>query len=152
MALIRWSNDPIQMFDDMQKQMDDLWSQLGSTGVSKHATSFPTTDVYTNDDKELVVESQLAGFNEDEIDVDVHNNVLEIKAQKEEKEESDKEDKKYFVRESSSSFYRSFQLPKHVDSENIEAHFEDGVLKIVAPFKELPEPKKISIKSKKSKK
>jgi len=62
-----------------------------------------------------------------------------------------KEDKgkKYVVRESSSSFYRSVQLPERAYTDAIEAHLEDGVLKVVVPVTPAPEPKKIAVKAKK---
>jgi len=53
------------------------------------------------------------------------------------------------VRESSSSFYRRIALPKRADADKIEAHLDDGVLKVSVPLTPLPEPKKIAISSKK---
>jgi HSP20 family protein len=105
--------------------------------------TLPTTDVYTHDDKELVVEAHLPNFDQKDINIQIDNGVLVIQAEKHEKEE-DKE-KKYVVRESSSSFYRRIALPERADSGDINAHLEDGVLKVRVPLKTLPEPKKIAI-------
>jgi HSP20 family protein len=129
----------------LQKQFfGDDWS----TSLSSVVT-LPTTDVYTNEDKELIVEAHMPNFDEKDIDVHVENGTLVIRAEKHEKEEDKK--KKYVVRESSSSFYRSVRLPKHADQDSIEADMSEGVLKVIVPFKELPEPKKISVKSKSKK-
>jgi len=49
------------------------------------------------------------------------------------------------VRESHESFYRSIQLPKVADGDHVAAHFDNGVLKVTVPFKELPTPKKVAI-------
>lgn len=138
-GVTRW--DPFAEMRALQKQFfgDDWTSNLTST------VSLPTTDVYTNEDKELVVEAHMPNFNEKDINVHVENGNLVIQAEKHEKEEDKK--KKYVVRESSSSFYRSVRLPKHADQEKIEADMKDGVLKVTVPFKELPQPKKIAIKS-----
>jgi HSP20 family protein len=106
--------------------------------------------VYTNEDKELVVEAHMPNFEDKDIDVHVENGALVISAEKHEKEEDKK--KNYVVRESSSSFYRSVRLPKHADPDNIEADMHEGVLTVKVPIKELPQPKKIAIKSKSSKK
>ena len=113
----------------------------------KTLAALPTTDVYTNDDKELVVEAHMPNFSEKDVDVHVENGYLVVRAEKHEKEEDKK--KKYVVRESSSSFYRRVMLPKHADQDKIDAEMKDGVLKVMVPFKELPEPKKISVRSKK---
>ncbi len=106
----------------------------------------PTTDVYTEDDKQLVVEAHLPKFDEKDVEVHVDGGVLVISAEKHE-QEKDKA-KKYVVRESSSSFYRRIQLPKAADVDKIDGDMKDGVLKVVVPFKELPAPKKITIKKK----
>lgn len=137
--LAKW--DPFAEMRSLQKQFfGNDWSDSLAT-----AMSLPTTDVYTNEDKELVVEAHMPNFEDQNIDVHVENGNLIIRAEKHESEEDKK--KKYVVRESSSSFYRSVRLPKHADQDNIEADMHEGVLKVVVPFKELPQPKKIAVKS-----
>lgn len=103
-----------------------------------------TTDVYTVDDKQMVVEAHLPHFSEDDVNISVENGDLVIQAEKHEREED--KGKKYVVRESSSSFYRRIRLPQQVDQDGIEADMENGVLKVTVPFKSLPEPKKVAIK------
>ena len=105
----------------------------------------PTTDVYTEDDKQLTVEAHLPNFEEKDIDISLDKDSLIIRAECHEKEEDKK--KKYVVRESSSSFYRRIRLPEAANTGKIEARMQGGVLKVVVPFKELPAPKKIAIKA-----
>jgi len=133
--------DPFAELDALQRQFfgDDFMTPLRTGRV-------PTTDVYTEDDKQLTVEAHLPNFEDKDIDVHVDNGALVISAERHEKEEDKK--KKYIVRESSSSFYRRIQLPERANADAIDAHFTDGVLKVAVPFKELPAPKKIAIKAK----
>jgi len=140
--LVRY--DPFAQLDALQKQFfgDDLLPPF--TGVN-----IPTTDVYTSGDKELIVEAHLPNFEQDDINISIDNDSLVVQAEKHEKEED--KDKKYVVRESSSSFYRRLQLPERANANNIEAHLDDGVLKVKIPLEPLPEPKKIEVKSKGSK-
>ena len=139
--LVRW--DPFEEMRSLQKQFfNDDW-----LSAPLKQLNLPTTDVYTNEDKELVVEAHMPNFAEKDVDVHVENGNLVIRAEKHEKQEDKK--KKYVLRESSSSFYRSVRLPKHADQDAINAHMEDGVLRVSVPFKELPKPKKITVKSKK---
>jgi HSP20 family protein len=139
MALVRW--DPFAELDSLQNQLDN-WP---SVAASQHSLQLaPVTDIFTEDDKQLTVEVHLPNFTDREVDMDVHERTLTIKAEHHEKEE-DKKKRHYLVRESSQSFYRSISLPKHADEDNIKAHFNDGVLKVTVPFKELPKPKKIAI-------
>lgn len=132
--------DPFEEMRSLQKQFfgDDLWAPL-----RQHMA---TTDVYTEDDKQLTVEAHLPHFNEKDVDISVDRGFLTIRAEKHEREEDKK--KKYVVRESSSSFYRRVQLPEQADANKVEARMEDGILKVKVPFKELPAPKKIAIKTK----
>lgn len=132
--------DPFAEMQALQRQFfgDDLFGSLKS--------QMPTTDVYTEDDKQLTVEAHLPNFDEKDIDISLDNDVLVIRAERHEQEKDKK--KKYVIRESSSSFYRRIQLPQAANKEAIEAHMKDGVLKVVVPFRELPAPKKIAIKAK----
>jgi len=136
--LMRW--DPFAELSALQKQFfgDDFMSPLKGVNI-------PTTDVYTKDGQ-LTVEAHLPNFEQRDVDIRVDNHALVISAERHEKEED--KDKKYVVRESSSSFYRRITLPERADSEKIEAHLDDGVLKVSVPLTPLPEPKKIAISSK----
>ena len=137
--LVRW--DPFTELSALQKQFfgDDWMTPLKGVNI-------PTTDVFTKDNQ-LVVEAHLPNFEQDDVNVQVEENALVISAEKHEKEKD--KDKKYVVRESSSSFYRRITLPKRADADKIEADLKDGVLKVHIPLAPLPEPKKIAIASKK---
>lgn len=141
--LVRY--DPLAELGALQKQFfgDDWLSPIKGINI-------PTTDVYTNKDDQLIVEAHLPNFDQNDINIQVDNGTLIVQAEKHEKEED--KDKKYVIRESSSSFYRRVQLPERADAEHIEAHLNDGILKVSVPLAPLPEPKKIAINTKISKK
>lgn len=103
----------------------------------------PTTDVYTEDDKQLTVEAHLPDFQQKDISVDIDRGALVIQAEKHEKEEDAK--KKYVIRESSSSFYRRITLPEQAEPSKVQAHFTNGVLKVTIPFAETASPTKVAI-------
>jgi HSP20 family protein len=130
--------DPFAELDELQKQLftDGIFASPGES-------SFPTTDVYTEDDKQLTVEAHLPDFAEKDINVSIDQGALIIQAEKHETEKDKR--KKYVVRESSSSFYRRITLPQQADDTSISAEFRHGVLKITVPFNELPSPRKIAI-------
>ncbi len=140
MAIVRF--DPFQEMTALQRQFfgEDWFSPVRNNAF------LAATDIYTNKDKELVVEAHLPHFEDKDVDVSIDRGTLEIRAEKHEQEED--KDKKYVVRESSSSFYRRIKLPSHADEAKVEAKLEHGVLKVTIPFKELPKPTKISIKKK----
>lgn len=140
--LMRW--DPFAELNALQKQFfgDDWMTPM-------RGVSIPTTDVYTKDDKELVVEAHLPNFDEQDIDVHVENGALIVQAESHEKEED--KSKRYVVRESSRSFYRRIQLPERAVEDDIDARMDNGVLKVVVPLRELPAPRRIAIKAKNKK-
>lgn len=130
--------NPLAELDALQKQLfgEDFFTAF-------RGVAMPTTDVYTEGDRRLVVEAHLPNFDENDITISIDEGALIVQAEKRQKEED--ADKKYMVRESSSSFYRRISLPERADEDSIEANFMNGVLKVVVPFKELASPKKIAI-------
>jgi HSP20 family protein len=80
-------------------------------------------------DKEFFVELAAPGLNKKDFTVGIENGMLTISAEKKvEKEEKEKE----FTRKefSYTNFSRSFMLPENVNEEKVEAHYEDGILKL----------------------
>ena len=140
--LVRW--DPFAELSVLQKQFfGDDWM------TSFKGVNIPTTDVYTKDNQ-LKVEAHLPNFEQGDVNIQVEGGALVISAERHEKEED--KDKKYVVRESSSSFYRRIALPERANTDKIEAHLDDGVLKVSIPLTPLPEPKKIAIAASNKKK
>lgn len=136
--LVRW--DPFSELSSLQKQFfgDDIMSVFKGVNI-------PTTDVYTKNNT-MVVEAHLPNFEQQDIAIQVDGNALVISAERHEKEED--KTKKYVVRESSSSFYRRVTLPDRANLDKVDARLDDGVLTVSVPLNPLPEPKKISVKSK----
>lgn len=133
--------DPFAEMQALQRQFfsDDWFSPIKSMQM-------PMMDVFTTkDDKELHIEAHLPNFEQKDIEVSVDKGNLIIRAERHE-EEKDK-DKKYIVRESSSSFYRSIRLPEAVNEDSIKAKMKDGILNVSIEFKELPKPKQIKIEA-----
>lgn len=140
--IVRW-NDPFAELSNLHSHLDDMFNNFFSAPLAD-VHGAPTMDVYTEDDKQLVAEVSLPGFDKGDIDINVREGVLEIRGEKHEKEEGKKK-RNYMVRESHASFYRSIALPKQARGDEVKANFENGVLKVIVPFKELPKPKKIAI-------
>lgn len=144
MAIVRW-NDPFAGLTTMHSQLDDLFNNFFSANLQP-AAGAPAMDVYTEDDnKALVAEVHVPGFTKDDIEVNVHDGVLELKGEKHQKTEDTDKKRSYMMRESHASFYRSIALPRAADGDSVEAQFVNGVLKVRVPFKELPAARRITI-------
>ncbi len=104
----------------------------------------PSLDIYSEDDKHMVLEMQAPGFDQKDIDINVRNGVLEITG--EASSSNDQSDKKrsYMMRESRASFARRVVLPEGASADNISAELDKGILKIIVPV-ERPEARKVEI-------
>ena len=144
-SLITW--DPFRELDDMTERMNRLFSRsLAGTGTG--LATMPATDIYEEDGK-LVIETALPNFNDDEVDVQINQDRLEIKA--EHKSENEKKERNYLRRESSqASYYRQFMLPQDVNTDSANAKFENGVLCVTFDRKELPQPKSLQLQGRKA--
>jgi HSP20 family protein len=146
MADLMRFRDPLRGINNLQRQMDDMFDNLMSRNWPMAVGNMPTMDVYTEEDKQMVAEVHAPGYSKDDIEISINEGVLEIRGEKAEKEE-DKKKKSYMVQESATSFYRRMVLPRQADADKVDAQFDNGVLKVIVPFKELPKPKKVDIKS-----
>lgn len=145
-GLTRW--DPFAGLTTVHSQIDDMFNDFFNTNWTGSGQATPAMDVYTeNSDKELVAEVHAPGFGKDDIEVSVNGGMLEIRGEKHEHDKDKKRKRNYMVRESHASFYRSVALPKAADGEGVKAHFENGVLKVRVPMKQLPQPKRIAIEA-----
>ena len=99
-----------------------------------HASNLMKTDIKEFDDK-YEVEIDLPGFKKDEIKAELNNGYLTVSAAK--GLDEDKEDKKtgkYIRRERyEGQCSRSFYVGESVQAKDVNAKFEDGILKISVP-------------------
>ncbi|REE00549.1 Hsp20/alpha crystallin family protein [Marinoscillum furvescens] len=113
---------------------------------SKSTASFtPQVDV-AESDKAFEIQFHIPGVKKNDIKIDVDDDRLTVSGER--KIANEKNDKNYHSVESYyGTFSRSFYLPDSVNSDKIDASYEDGVLNIVVPKDEKKVTKKtISIK------
>lgn len=104
-------------------------------------------DIYETDDS-VVVEAQVPGIKEEDVQVTVEGNILTISAEHEEKEEEKDKKKTVYKSTRQTSFHYSTTLPRMVNAAKAEAEVEKGVVKVTIPKAEEEKPKKIVIKKK----
>ncbi len=150
--IVRW-DDPFAGLTSLHSQLDDMFNNFfADVPAASTVHGIPAMDVYAEGDKQLVAEVHAPGFDKDDVEVNIHNGIMEIKGEKSEKTEDTKDKKRsYMVHESHASFYRRLVLPEYADTDHIDAQFENGMLKVTVPFKELPKPKKVAISAGKKK-
>jgi HSP20 family protein len=103
----------------------------------------PALDVFEEGDN-LVVEAHLPGLKPDDLDVNVERGVLTISGQSETEEE--RKGRNYLLREKRSGrFSRSLQLPSTYRTEECQASFDNGVLRLSFPKAEEAKPRRIQL-------
>lgn len=98
-------------------------------------------DIYEKDG-DYHIEMDVPGFDKNEIKIEAKKDYLTITAEKSEEKDDERDNKNYIHRERSYGKYqRSFYL-HDLDSDKVNAEFNNGVLNITVPKKEEKEDKK----------
>ena len=147
-VLTRW--DPFREFSTMQdrmSRMNRLFRESYSPEGPEEAlttTSFaPPVDIY-EDEHNITLKIEVPGIDEKDIDVRIENNTLTVHGERKiEKEETEENFRR--VERQYGSFTRSFTLPSSVDSGQVSAHYDNGVLKIKLAKKAEAKPKQIKV-------
>jgi HSP20 family protein len=95
------------------------------------AAAAPSVDVRETP-TEFVVEAELPGMEEKDINVTLNNGVLTLKGEKKSEREEKKENY-HLMERSYGSFQRTLQLGDTIDPDKVKAAFDKGVLKITLP-------------------
>lgn len=135
MTLKLYGKDPLKMFEDVfNERLTPFISSMGSMMA-------PTFKVdISEDEKAIYLSADIPGVKKEDVKVTIEDDVISICAERTQEEEEKK--KNYHrVERSWGSLSRSFTIGENVDSDNITANYDNGVLKIVVPKKE-PEEKK----------
>ena len=147
MAITRW--DPFREVVALQNRMNSLFRDLNDGDSPLTTASFvPAVDIY-EDAQKVMLKLEVPGIEEKDLDVRVENNTLTVKGERKfEKEE--KEENFHRIERRYGSFYRAFTLPSTVETENVKASYDAGVLKLELKKKAEAQPKQIKINVDKS--
>lgn len=103
-------------------------------------------DMY-EEDNNLMVKAPMPGIKPEELNIQVHDDMLTITG--EAKKEEERKERNYYLREQRyGRFERKVELPYPVLIDKAEAIFENGVLRLTLPRAEKTPVKQIPVKSK----
>ena len=103
----------------------------------------PPVNVY-EDEHNITLKIEVPGIDEKEINISIENNTLTVHGERR-FEKDEKEENFHRVERMYGSFTRSFTLPNTVETEQVTAHYEKGVLKIRLAKKAEAKPKLIKV-------
>lgn len=112
-------------------------------GLLGHVSSLPL-DIYHSPDA-LTIRANIPGAKPEEVNVSVTGDTLTIKGEIKDEAEVKRED--YIYRERRfGTFGRSITLPDGLDTDKVEAKFDNGMLTLTIPKAEEIKPRQIKIK------
>ena len=123
---------------DINDLFDHFWN--GDLLGSRHNMHL---DIIEEDDSYRVM-ADMPGINEKDIEITCGHNYLTVSA----KREHTHKDKKHHAQERYyGAMQRTISLPDDVNTDNIQAKYQNGVLALHIPKSEAHKPKKITIQS-----
>lgn len=127
---------------EMDRFFSDVWgTQLADRDFSGHW--LPACDIEEEKDHYLL-SVDLPGVSKDAVKLELHENQLLISGERSETKKQEAEGR-YYSERRYGKFERAFRLPEGIDSSRVEAHHENGVLRVYVPKAEVKKPKQIEI-------
>ena len=125
------------LFDDWMDDFDKAKKKKRNPLYGKNAKNMMKTDVREHD-KGYELDVDLPGFKKDEINIGLENGYLTISASKGlDKDEEDKKGKYIRKERYAGAMQRSFYVGDGITQEDVKAKYEDGILKISIPKKDV---------------
>lgn len=137
-------------FEELRRMREKIDRVLGELERGKKLPSlgdfmdFPV-DVIDEEDKIRTI-AELPGFKKEDIDISIEDRYLNIRAEREDEKEDEGKGKEYLRRERSSGMIqRRILLPQEINTENVKATYNNGILEVTLPKAEIKTRKKIDI-------
>ena len=144
-----YMNKAMTNYNGERSVFDVLFDDFGRTMLGKDLVKNemnPAVDVRETE-KGYLMEVDLPGYTENEIDINVKDRILTLSCKKEKDEE--KKEGGYLIKErNSSEFKRRFNFSDDIDEKAISATFENGVLEVNIPKKAETKPVQVEVKRK----
>lgn len=135
MTLVKVNNNLSRSLDGMMKELFNEFPTTVAKTFREDVLNFPPVNIVEKP-ASYQVELSAPGFEKADFAIKLEGNILNISTDKKEetKEENDKVIRKEFTYK---GFKRSFTIDEKIDAENIAAKYENGILKLELPKKEI---------------
>jgi HSP20 family protein len=136
--------DPFRELRRLQSEMDRVMGALSGPGQLAAAGAFPAVNVYAGQGGIAVV-AELPGVDKDDLEIQAHHDTITLRGTR--RPLSERREGYHRQERRSGAFSRSIQLPYRIDPGRIEAHLENGVLRLSLARPEEDKPRRITIRS-----
>lgn len=139
LTIRKLNNYPFSFFDEIDSDFKRLFNTFNNDAKQFQSTFSPQFEVIEREDTTFI-SADLPGVKKDDLNIEFKEGHLILSGERKGLlKEKDYTEKQY------GSFKRTFKIPKSLDAQNIQAHFEDGVLTLALPKKEEEKAKEIKI-------
>ncbi len=143
--LAKAKNEPVPIKIEEKNDEEDKEDRRNKLAASDDEEGTLTVDVYDDGDY-IVVQSTVAGVDDDDLEVNITTESVTIKGGRKKSEKI--EDKNYFYQELFwGNFSRSIILPQEVDPDDSTASLKNGILTIKMPKLNRAKSKKLKVKA-----
>ena len=118
---------------------DDFFPSVRTVSESNNGHMIPRVDIEENE-KSYLITADLPGIKKEDLNVELNNGMLTIRAQHDESSEEKREGIVIRRERKTGSYSRSFNVGKGITEEDIKGDFVDGVLKLTVPKASQVEP------------
>ena len=146
MSSLRPFSSNLSPVDSFQQLVDNFFGRGSFPAVADSAFNMPATDISESDDA-YNISAELPGIKKEDIKVSLHGGVLSIEAESK-SEHEEKGEKQIRSERRYGKYVRRFTLGDNVSESDVQAKFEDGVLKLTVPKLKEPaaqQPKSIPV-------
>jgi len=145
MTFVRFN--PVKEFENFNDKIQNIFGEFPNSGFNYDNSFRPKADIYSNE-QNIYVELEVPGLKKEDLKISLKDYVLTVSGEKKNQNKDDRELNYYKSERSFGVFSRNFTLSKEVDQENIQANYENGILRIVVnkQLKEQKLEKEIKIK------
>ncbi len=140
---------PFSDLSVLQNRLNSIFTEFarpeGESNELSAGNFVPAVDVY-EDAQHLSLKFEVPGIKPEDLDIRVEGRTLTVRGERKWNSEQ-KEENFHRVERRYGTFVRSFTLPATVDTENIQAQSEHGVLELTLNKKPEAKPKQIQVKA-----
>ena len=142
------TRSPLSEFrHEIDRLFDDFWTAPNASRSFQEMDAHwrPACDVEAADNHYLI-SLEMAGVPKDQVKVEFHDNQIVVSGERgNETKRRNEEEGQWYSERRFGKFQRAFTLPADIDTEKIEANYQDGVLSIYVPKADSAKPRQIKI-------
>ncbi|MBU0559094.1 MAG: Hsp20/alpha crystallin family protein [Bacteroidetes bacterium] len=142
MTLIKF--EPLREMENIHSNLLRYFEDFPSFNQALRFNFFPKIDISEKEDS-IHIDAEIPGVKKEDLKITLQDNILTLEGEKK-KEVEEKDQNDFRSERCYGSFKRSFTLPNEVDSDKVEAKYDNGMLKVILKKVEAKKPKEKVIK------